>query len=393
MATSLVWHLLGVPLGRTGSVGTPVDHLTLSPGPNGDVLFSGQTAECCIVAGTANAKGQLALLPSATCGHQCSITASSTALFAQDQIGGTSCGQIFTRSSVAWVPVSALGMLCPPPPPSSLSGAWKGWTAGASAGGAAGLWVCLGHGDGWDLGLVQPGGQLVSAPLPGICEAVVSTPSGALVAIRPNRVLSATLEAQGGLVLGAPQVLPGKPWAGTFQGFPGTVAAGPRGGLWFLEPAGTSGAEIYRLSARGTLQSWAAPLPCPDMPYDIAPTASGTWLSTAPLQGSSCQDNLSFLDRASGHWLQAPVLLAARAFGDMAAAPDGTIWIGGAPGVTALRPDGGWVTYTTGWTVPAASSSVLVSADGTVWAATHAVQSGQETWDLAALEPSSQIKR
>lgn len=113
------WHLVPLPVsGRAAQGLALVSQLHLAPGPDGSVLFSGSPALCYLVAGTVIPDtGVVHLLSNATYGHSCGLMPAGAALFAGDQLSGTSCGQIFYRTVGAWKPVKPLGMLCAPPPP------------------------------------------------------------------------------------------------------------------------------------------------------------------------------------------------------------------------------------------------------------------------------------
>ena len=384
------WRLVPLPVtGSTGQQLQQVSALTLQPGPAGTLVWSGQPALCCLVAGTLSpGSSAVHVLSAATCGHQCSLWTTGAGLFAGDAVSGTGCGELFYRGGHAWQPVAALGLMCAPPAAAPSTG----WTEGVVAAGGSGLWVCLlAHGKTWYLGHVGSAGTLVTARLPAACQGLAARAGwGAIVALRPNLVLQAAFTAAGQIRLSAVTTLPGSPWTGTFAGFPGSLAVGPHGDLWYLATAGGSG-RIYRWRpADGAVHSWSAAQACAAAgEYTLAAAGSVVWLrAVASASGSPCTVGLADFSPATASWITVTAGTAQALVAPWTVGPTGGLWLPAGAGVADQRPDGATVSHTRGWPAGYQAESVAVAPDGAIWAAARSGRSGGYRWALLAWPPA-----
>ncbi len=387
VAAAPAWHMLPLPAAANEQL-SQIDQLQLQPIPGGNaLLFTGSPALCCVVAGTVSlATEAVQMLTNPNCGHECGLLPSGSGLFATDQVSGSSCGQIFYRSSAAWTAVARLGMLCAPPPAPSTTipgVSWSGWTEGVMAAGSSGLWVCLQHnGSTWYLGHIAADGTVTTAQLPGICEAMVSTSSGVLVAIRPSGILSAESTASGAIQLGTLQQLPDTPWTGTFVGFPGTLAVGPQGNLWYLGTSSSGSPLLFRWQpATGTIRSWPASASC-EGDYSLAATLGGVWLSIPKVPASHCQASLSFFATSTGSWTPAPGAFATDVPSASQVGSQGELLVLAPIGINALAPDGSTQNLTQGWPSGYTPISVVATTSDGIWVAARSGSGGAYRWVL-----------
>lgn len=387
-APSPEWHILPLPAAANQAL-SQIAQLQLQPVPGGGMLlFTGSPALCCVVAGTVSLSTKsVQMLPDATCGHECGLIPSATGLFATDQISGSSCGQMFYRASAGWTAVARLGMLCAPPPAPSTTipgVSWSGWTEGVMAAGTAGLWVCLEHnGSTWYLGHITADGMLTMTQLPGICEAMVSTAPGALVAIRPSGILSAKSTSSGSIQLGSLHRLPDAPWTGTFVGFPGTLTVGPHGSLWYLSTSSAGSSLLFRWQpATDSIRSWPASASC-EGDYALAATQGGVWLGIPDLPGSQCHASLSFFATSTGKWTQAPGAFAKDVPNTTQVGSQGELLVLAPIGVIAIAPDGSTHNLTEGWPSGYTPISVVATASDGIWVAARSSQGAAYRWVLA----------